>query len=195
MDFNINNESFGKAYMCLSDANILLESGLGNFNELDYNALHLINSESIENNSKLNSMICDCQELKDRMYNTMEYLSKIDVESAFCFQTFLEDCTSFSTNMFDYESLDVTSYNKVSSDGIKYHVDIIGSVSKNTPVILFNHGGDSAGTIYGTGGDYSYYEEWLNNNENEKFNAIIIRYDRDSNNSINSYKLLEEVVK
>ena len=33
MDFNINNETFANAYKCLNDAVILLESGLGNFNE------------------------------------------------------------------------------------------------------------------------------------------------------------------
>lgn len=32
MDFNIDNETFANAYRCLSDANILLEAGLGNFN-------------------------------------------------------------------------------------------------------------------------------------------------------------------
>ena len=48
MDFCIDNESFGKAYKCLSEANNLLESGLGNFNELDSIALSLIKKKILK---------------------------------------------------------------------------------------------------------------------------------------------------
>ena len=105
MDFNINNETFAKAYNCLNDANILLESGLGNFNELDESALLLINKQNIDNNSKLNSMIEECQELKVKMYSTIKYLSEMNVESAEYFNSILDyvgDYVSFSDGTFTY---------------------------------------------------------------------------------------------
>ena len=105
MDFNINNETFAKAYNCLNDANILLGSGLGNFNELDESALLLINKQNIDNNSKLNSMIEECQELKVKMYSTIKYLSEINVESADYFDSVLgdiRDYISLSDGTFTY---------------------------------------------------------------------------------------------
>lgn len=102
MDFNINNETFGKAYMCLSEANILLESGLGNFNELDVNALHLINRDNIENNSKLSIAMDGCKEIKDKMYRTIVYLSEIDLESS-----------NYFGDLFNSYNVDFDYFNKV----------------------------------------------------------------------------------
>lgn len=102
MDFNINNETFGNAYKCLVDANTLLEAGLGNFNELDNSALILINKDNIENNSKLNTMVSECQELKGKMYNTIKYLSEFDVESNFYFR-----------DLFNSYNVDFDYFNKV----------------------------------------------------------------------------------
>lgn len=60
MDFNINNETFANAYKCLNGANELLETGLGNFSELDSSALLLIGRSDIKNKDRLDSMIEEC---------------------------------------------------------------------------------------------------------------------------------------
>ena len=91
MDFNIDNESFAAAYKCLNSANELLENGLGNFSELDNSALVLIDNGNINNNNRLNNINQDCFELKDKMYRTIEYLSKINSESAFYFECVLNN--------------------------------------------------------------------------------------------------------
>lgn len=62
MDFNINNETFGEAYVCLVDANYLLEVGLGDR----------------KNNDRFLSLIYKCTKLKNNMYNTIKYLSMMD---------------------------------------------------------------------------------------------------------------------
>ena len=88
MDFNINNETFANAYKCLSDANVLLESGLGNFSDLDASALGLIGKNGISNADRLSNSNKHCFELKDKMYRTIEALSEINVESADYFRDY-----------------------------------------------------------------------------------------------------------
>lgn len=183
MDFNIDNESFAAAYKCLSSANELLENGLGNFNELDNSALVLINKGNVNNNNRLNNINRDCYELRDKMYRTIEYLSKINAESAYYFMDILAEefaDLDFANNKKDVE---ITSYDAVSKDNIKYRVDVIGEVNENTRVILMNHGG---------GGSYKELDSYLENEDIVKGNAIIIRYPRDGKTE-KSYRLMEEV--
>ena len=103
MDFNINNETFANAYKCLSDANTLLEAGLGNFNELEGSALKLIGKNGIENNSRLDLALTNCQGLKENMGKTIRALAEINVESADYFQDF------FSSYSIDFEFVDYGS--------------------------------------------------------------------------------------
>lgn len=81
-DFNIDNETFAAAYKCLKDAYGLLENGLGDFNELDNNALTLIKKGDINNNERLTNMTNECRNLQYNMSATIEFLSKMNVESA-----------------------------------------------------------------------------------------------------------------
>ena len=124
MDFNINNESLANAYKCLSDANILLEAGLGNFNELDESALLLINKRDIENISRLDSMFTECQELKIKMYSTIKFLSEMDAESADYFNSMLGDISdyiSFSDGTFVYLiDLDYILDNHANGNGLVF---------------------------------------------------------------------------
>ena len=182
MDFNIDNETFANAYKCLKGANELLAAGLGNFNELDKSALCLIKKDSISNNDKLDIMKNDCYELKDKMYRTIDYLSKISVDSANWFHDILEEefgILDFGNN----KDVEIRSYDALSADGIKYKVDIVGEPNENTTIILLNHG---------AGGSYKELDSYLENEGIDKGNAIIIRYPRDGK-SDKSYKLMEEV--
>lgn len=181
MDFNINNETFANAYKCLKDANMLLESGLGNFDELDKSALILIEKNGVNNNDRLNVIVNDCQTLSDKMYRTIECLAKIDYENALYFEDILK--YGFDDLGLGNEDIEVTSYDAVSADGIKYSVDIIGEVDENTTIILLNHG---------AGGSYKALDSFLENGDIAKGNAIIIRYPLDGK-SENAYKLMEEV--
>ena len=95
MDFCINNESFANAYKCLNDANILLEAGLGSFDELDASALVLIGKNGIFNNDRLDTSIKNCSELKVNMYRTIKSLSEMDVESADYFNSMLGDISDY----------------------------------------------------------------------------------------------------
>ena len=89
MDFNINNETFSNAYKCLKEANMLLQKGLGNFNDLEGSALGLIGKSGISNVDRLNNSDKHCSELKNKMYRTIESLATIDVESADYFSDIL----------------------------------------------------------------------------------------------------------
>ena len=112
MDFNINNETFANAYRCLSDANILLEAGLGNFNELDESALGLVGKSGISNVDRLNNSIKNCSEIKDKMYTTIKTLADINVESAEYFQDYFDSYNVDFDNLVgvDYGSEEHLAY-------------------------------------------------------------------------------------
>ena len=114
MDFNINNESFAKAYRCLSDANMLLESGLGNFNELDDSVLGLIGKSGINNNDILNNFNNECLGLKDKMYKTIESLASIDVGSANYFSDILGGGLTVN---YDWDGTELTARMGFNGDG------------------------------------------------------------------------------
>ena len=183
MDFNIDNETFASAYMCLKEANDLLKDGLGNFNELDNSALNLINKKNITNYNSLNFMYKECNDLGKRMVNTIENLAKIDVDSAIFFEEFLG---GYGTDLDLGLDLDVTHVPDLkSADGIKYTIDIIGEPDENTTIILVNAG---------SGGSYKPLDSFLEDDGIKKNNAIIIRFARGSENyNKNAYKLMEEV--
>ena len=183
MDFKIDNESFAAAYRCLNDANGLIEAGLGNFSDLQDYALLLINKKNLKNDDSLNIISTECQLLKNRMYRTIGYLSRISVESAKFFEDILKYEFEFSNFENDNNDVKVTSYDAVSADGIKYKVDLIGEPNENTTIILLNHG---------AGGSYKELDSYLQNEGIDKSNAIIIRYPRDGK-SDKAYKLMEEV--
>lgn len=103
MDFNINNETFANAYKCLNDANIMLDSGLGNFNELNESALTLIGKSGWSNDDRLNNSNKHCSELKDKMYNTIKSLSEFNIESAEYFSTILNNSFSIDFNIPENE--------------------------------------------------------------------------------------------
>ena len=64
-------------------------------------------------------------------------------------------------------------------DGVKYQITTIGSVNKNTPVLMFNHGyGQRNFLNQYNGGDYTYFYDWLENGAKGVFNAVIITYNR-----------------
>ena len=86
---NINNETFSKAYKCLYEANLLLENGLGNFNELGKDALDLINKSDKNNKDRLDFMIKGCSDLATNMYNTIQILARINEEAAIYFSDIL----------------------------------------------------------------------------------------------------------
>ena len=111
MDFNINNETFANAYRCLSDANILLEAGLGNFNELDESALGLVGKSGISNADRLNNSIKHCSEIKDKMYKTIKSLAEINVESAEYFQDYFDSYNvDYGDLFYDYGSDEHLAY-------------------------------------------------------------------------------------
>jgi len=85
------------------------------------------------------------------------------------------------------------NYRKISEDGIMYQYDIYGDVTEDTAVILLNHGGHSADSAYGDGGDYKHYENWKNDDSKEKPNVVVVRFGRNYNNIENAHKLLDEV--
>ena len=86
---NINNETFLKAFNCLREANIMLENGLGNFNELGVGPLSLIKKMNVKNGDRLDFLNGECSKLGNYMYNTIQILSKIDQEAAFYFNDIL----------------------------------------------------------------------------------------------------------
>ena len=120
MDFNINNETFANAYRCLSDANILLEAGLGNFNELDESALGLVGKSGISNVDRLNNSIKHCSEIKDKMYTTIKTLAEINVESAEYFQDY------FDSYNVDFDNLVGVDY------GSEEHLAYVRQFAKNS---------------------------------------------------------------
>ena len=181
MDFNINKETFASAYKCLNEANALLDSGLGDFGYLDSSALELIGKKNINNDDRLKNAATDCFELQNKMYKTIEYLAQMDEETALYFEDILG--SKLGDLNFGNENYEVTSYEDVSEDGIKYFVDIIGDVNQDTTIILVNHG---------AGGSYKALDSFLENDDVTKGNAIIIRYPLDGK-SDKAYKLMEEV--
>ena len=114
MDFNIDNKSFGNAYNCLSEANALLQNGLGNFNDLDSSALSLINKDGVSNSEILNGFINECSTLKGKMYNTIMALAEFDVESADYFFDILSD--GFLID-YDWDGTELTARMGFNGDG------------------------------------------------------------------------------
>jgi len=182
MDINIDNESFANAYKCLIDANVLLEEGLGNLNELDENALKSIGKENVANTGSLYCINKDCSDLAKRMKDTIEYLANIDADNALFFDEFLDE---YGEGLdLEYE-VKITSYEAVSADGIKYTVDIVGEIDENTTIVLLNAG---------SGGSYKALDSYLQGDGVGKNNVVIIRFDRGSESyNKNAYKLMEEV--
>lgn len=109
-DFNIDNETFAAAYKCLKNANLLLDAGLGNFNELDSSALSLIEKKDVSNSNRLDTMNKDCYELSNNMYRTIDMLSNMSVESANFFMDYfgdeLDDMAEFDLSVINLSSLE-----------------------------------------------------------------------------------------
>lgn len=81
MDIRIDNESFAAAYNCLAAANKMLDEGLGDYSELNSDALKLVKLQDLENATKLSFLKTNGNDIQDRMRTTIEYLSSMDAES------------------------------------------------------------------------------------------------------------------
>lgn len=123
MEINIDNEKLGNAYKCLEDAYDLVKTGLGNFDNLNKDALGLINKSNIENIKMLDKFYEDCQLLESRMQKTIELLKQVNDESANYFQ-----------NLFDIIDDEFVS---LSVDGVKdygseEHLKYVRQFAKNS---------------------------------------------------------------
>jgi len=127
MGININNESFANAYKCLSDANNMLKDGLGDFLDLDVNALKSINEDGAASDSytREKDIKEDCFDLRDKMRKTIEKLSKHDTETRNYFNERLGDLLNYSdedTSDVDWHDV-LESYNDNFNDMDLPYVD------------------------------------------------------------------------
>lgn len=91
MDIQIDNESFAAAYNCLAAANKMLDEGLGDYSELNLDALKLVKLQDLENGTKLSFLKTNGNDIQGRMRSTIEYLSSMDAESRRLFNEKITD--------------------------------------------------------------------------------------------------------
>ncbi len=91
MDIRIDNESFAAAYNCLAAANKMLDEGLGDYSELNLDALKLVKLQDLENGTKLSFLKTNGNDIQGRMRSTIEYLSSMDAESRRLFNEKITD--------------------------------------------------------------------------------------------------------
>lgn len=78
MDFSINIDNFANAYNCLYDVYQIVKNFLGDFSQLNKDALLLIDKSDIQNIKILDMFYEDCKLLEFRMSKTIELLSQIN---------------------------------------------------------------------------------------------------------------------
>ena len=90
-DININPETFTNALKCITDANDLIEKGLGKISDLDSSSLSKIGIKNISNDEKLKLFNDECYTLESNMISTIKLLSSFDSEMANSFRSLLSE--------------------------------------------------------------------------------------------------------
>ena len=178
-EFYLEPQLIADAYKCIKEANFLLEDGLGKFSELDNNALKLIDINGISN--YVGTYNLECYDLSKRMYNTMKLMAKNDEASAEIFKEYFE-------LEFEDEMDDIVPHSGESADGLEYTYYFFGEPDEDTKIILVNPG---------SGSSFDALKTYIENDELEKGNAIVIAYDWNSNSNRRkndkAYKIMEEI--